>query len=161
MRLRAGRPEDAERLREVERAAGAAFRDVDLAAVADDEPPSAQELRAACVAGQVVVAEDEDGVVVAYLLQDVVDGVRHVEQVSVAPQAARRGIGAALIDHVAGDGPVTLTTFRDVPWNAPYYARLGFRVLGDGELGPGLRAVVAREAASIPGGAPRVAMRRG
>ena len=59
-----------------------------------------------------------------------------------------------------GRAALTLTTFRDVPWNAPYYRRLGFAVLASADQGPQLRALVAREAATIPGGAPRVAMRR-
>jgi len=102
----------------------------------------------------------------AYLLAAVVDGALHVEQVSVAPAQARRGIGAALVDHLAavaaaeGRPALTLTTFRDVPWNAPYYRRLGFAVVERGDQGPELRALVAREAATIPGDAPRVAMRR-
>ena len=41
---------------------------------------------------------------------------------------------------------VTLTTFRDVPWNAPYYERLGFRSLSETELTPELAEVRAREA---------------
>ena len=40
---------------------------------------------------------------------------------------------------------VTLSTFRDVPWNGPFYARHGFRALEPGELGEGLRRVVEGE----------------
>jgi hypothetical protein len=42
---------------------------------------------------------------------------------------------------------VTLTTFRDIPWNAPFYARLGFHELTDCELTPALQARVVEEAA--------------
>ena len=106
------------------------------------------------------MAVDEHDRPVAYVVSRVVDGCAHIEQVSVAPSHARRGLGAALIDHLAaetGAPALTLTTFRDVPWNAPYYQRLGFRVF---EPGPELAALVRREAARIPGDAPRVAMRR-
>jgi hypothetical protein len=41
---------------------------------------------------------------------------------------------------------VTLSTFRHVAWNAPFYARLGFRELAEEQLGPGLRRVRADEA---------------
>src|SRR6266568_4857348 len=103
---------------------------------------------------------------VGYLLADLVDGAVHVEQVSVHPDAARQGIGRALIDHVArwagrkGAEAVTLTTFRDVPWNASYYLRLGFRRLAEEELGPQLRAVRRREAAQGLDRWPRVCLRR-
>jgi hypothetical protein len=53
-----------------------------------------------------------------------------------------------------------LTTFTDVPWNAPYYQRLGFRRLSDDKLTPGLRAIRAREAAIGLDRWPRCCMRR-
>lgn len=79
---------------------------------------------------------------------------------------ARQGVGAALIEHLAATAraenrpALTLTAFRDVPWNGPYYQRLGFVILAPCDQGPGLAALVRREAATIPGNAPRVAMRR-
>ena len=42
---------------------------------------------------------------------------------------------------------LTLTTFRDVPWNAPLYARLGFEMLADETLSPELREKRAEEVA--------------
>ncbi len=65
----------------------------------------------------------------------VVDGEGLLDEVAVAPAHGRRGIGRALVDEVvawaaAGGFPsVTLATFRDVPWNAPYYEKLGFEVV--------------------------------
>jgi hypothetical protein len=47
-----------------------------------------------------------------------------------------------------------------VPWNAPYYARLGFRILDDAEVTPGLRAIRQREAEICLDRWPRVCMRR-
>jgi GNAT superfamily N-acetyltransferase len=135
----------------IERRAGELFRTVGLDAVADDEPFPIDEL----VAGDVWVAV-EDGVVAGYVCSLVLDGTTHVEQVTVDPAFARRGIGARLLDHLGG--PLTLTTFRDVPWNGPYYERLGFRPIT--ELGPELREHVAREAWLERLG-PRVVMRRG
>ena len=172
---------DLPRLRQVERAAGAVFRDVGMAAVADDEPPAPADLRDHQVHGRAWVATADDGtadvttdvttdvdpdVAVAYLLLDVVDGAAHVEQVSVHPAWARRGLGRRLIETAAawaagrGLTAVTLTTFAEVPWNAPYYARLGFSVLPESELGPGLRAVRRRERDLGLDAWPRVAMRR-
>jgi len=55
---------------------------------------------------------------------------------------------------------VTLSTFRSVPWNAAYYARLGFRELGAGELTPGLQAVLREEAEFGLDMTDRVCMRR-
>jgi len=62
----------------------------------------------------------------------------------------------------AADGlpALTLTTFAQVPWNAPYYARCGFRILGDAEVTAGLRAIRRREAEMGVDRWPRVCMRR-
>ena len=122
------------RLVAIEAATGQAFAGHGMPEIAADDPGSPAELEPYRAARLAWVAADGDGPV-AYLLAAEVDGRLHVEQVSVDPACAGRGIGAALIDHVAGvaraDGrpALTLTTFRDIPWNAPYYARLGFAEL--------------------------------
>lgn len=101
-----------------------------------------------------------------YLLLGLVDGNAHIEQVSVHPDHTRQGIGRTLIEAAAewaaalGVPAMTLTTYRDVPWNAPYYARLGFRRVPEGQMTPGLRTIRAREAARGLDAWPRVAMRR-
>jgi len=112
------------------------------------------------------VITEADDCPVGFLITDVIDGCLHVEQVSVEPGSARRGLGRALLDYAAeraaaaGVPAVTLTTFADVPWNAPYYVRCGFRVLDDAEVTAGLRAIRQREASIGPDRWPRVCMRR-
>ena len=169
VRTRAASPADGECLREIERAAGERFREVDLAAVAEDEPMSIDELAAYADAGRSWVATvQHDGAerVVGYVLVDVVDGDAHVEQVSVHPDAQGRGIGRALLARVDeyaranALGAVTLTTFRDVPWNAPLYAHLGFRELSPAEVGPELAALVDVEASHGLDPDQRVCMQR-
>ncbi|WP_461007509.1 GNAT family N-acetyltransferase [Streptomyces capparidis] len=164
--IRRCRAEELEELRVIERAAGECFRGIGMAAIADDEPLPVAELARYQRAGRAWVAVDGGDRPAAYLLADVVDGNAHVEQVSVRPEHARRGIGRGLIEHLAalaadeGRAAVTLTTFAQVPWNAPYYARCGFRVLDDAALPPGLRAVRRREAAHGLDRWPRVCMIR-
>jgi GNAT superfamily N-acetyltransferase len=164
--IRLARIDDLPTLREIERDAGIAFRDLGMAAIADDEPLSCAELAAFQAAGRAWVRVDETDRPVAYLLAEVVDGHAHIEQVSVRPSHARRGIGRALIDTLdawaaeAGLPGLTLTTFAAVPWNAPYYERLGFRVLDDAELTAGLCEIRRSEAARGLDAWPRVAMIR-
>ncbi len=164
--IRSPRHDELEALRSIERDAGQAFVAIGMAEVAADEPPSAADLEAFRAAGRAWVAIDSCDHPVAYLLATVLDACAHVEQVSVASAHAGRRLGAALLDHLAatalaeGRPALTLTTFRDVPWNAPYYRRLGFEIVEPADQGPELRALVVREVASIPGHAPRVAMRR-
>ncbi|WP_328604001.1 GNAT family N-acetyltransferase [Amycolatopsis sp. NBC_00345] len=162
---RLARPEDLPALRELERAAGVLFRDVGMAKIADDEPWSVEELAPFQSDGRCWVTEDA-GRVVAYLIAEVVDDRGHIEQVSVLPSHARRGLGRELIetaDEWAGKlglPALTLTTYAEVQWNAPYYARLGFRVLPSAELGPELREIRATEISRGLDEWPRVAMIR-
>ncbi|MFD9076316.1 GNAT family N-acetyltransferase [Streptomyces lasiicapitis] len=166
MRIRAVHGGELARLQDIERAAGRCFRDIGMAEIADDDPPTLDELARHRRAGLAWVAADPADVPVAYLLADPLDGDLHVEQVSVHPDHAHQGIGRSLLEHLAdraaaeGVPALTLTTFRDVPWNAPYYARCGFVLLEDAELGPGLRDVREKEAAHGLDRWPRVCMRR-
>lgn len=95
-----------------------------------------------------------------------VDGTVHLDQLAVHPGHGRRGVGGRLLEAVcdhaasAGSAAVTLTTFRDVPWNAPWYARHGFAVLDPAEWGPELAALVVHERDLGIDLAPRVVMRR-
>ncbi|MFI7337358.1 GNAT family N-acetyltransferase [Streptomyces sp. NPDC050085] len=167
MIIRAAEPADLPRLQAIETAAGELFRPLGMAAIADDEPPALEELERYRRAGHAWVAAEDDGTPVAYLVGEPVDGAFHIEQVTVHPVAARRGVGRALVARAAdcardqGLAGLSLTTFTDVPWNAPYYERLGFHRLADAELTPGLRAVRAQETAIGLDRWPRVCMRRG
>ncbi|MEU7026366.1 GNAT family N-acetyltransferase [Streptomyces sp. NPDC046275] len=168
MRIRAAAPAELLLLQDIERAAGEAFRPLGMGEIADDDPLPLDVLQGYQCTGRAWVAVDAGDRPVAYLLTDTVDGAAHIEQVSVHPAAARRGVGRALIEHLAraareqGLTALTLTTFAEVPWNAPYYTRLGFRRLdaGDPALTEGLRAISAAEAAHGLAAWPRVCMRR-
>ncbi|HEY7010352.1 MAG TPA: GNAT family N-acetyltransferase [Jatrophihabitantaceae bacterium] len=78
----------------IERAAGEMFRLLGMDVVADDEPPTVEELSGYQQDGRLFVSDD-NGRVVAYLLLDVLAGAAHIEQVSVHPDAAGRRIGGS------------------------------------------------------------------
>lgn len=166
MTIRPARPDDLQVLREIERAAGEPFRAIGMAEVADDEPPTVAELAAYQVDGRAWVHVAEDDRPVAYLLVAPVDVHAHVEQVSVHPDHARRGIGGRLLGAAErwaaarGMTTLSLTTYAEVAWNGPYYARLGFTVLPEDQLTDGLRAIRAHEAAKGLDRWPRVVMVR-
>ncbi len=58
--------------------------------------------------------------------------VAHLEQLSVHPDHAGAGIGRALLRagcewaRANGYPEITLATYRDIPWNGPFYASEGF-----------------------------------
>ena len=161
--VRQARPEDVGRLRRIELAAGNAFRDIGMPAAADTFPLPAESLSGYRRAGRAWVAADEHDEPVGFVVFDVVDGCAHIEQVSVHPAHAGQRIGAMLLEYVADwaadlDMPaMTLITFRGVPWNAPYYERLGFREMAETEVTPEL---AARNAGQGGNSAARVCMLR-
>lgn len=152
-------------MQRIERSAGEMFRDVGMTAIADDDPPSLLEFAQYADAGRAFVLVHDDDRPIGYVLVDVVDGCAHIEQVSVHRDHHRHGYGQQLIDHVVGWArdqgmpAVTLTTFTDVPWNAPYYERCGFRSLTEAELTPGLIELRAHEAEAGLDPTARVCMR--
>jgi len=118
-------------MRQVEIASGQRFREVGLDAIADDEPPPAAVFEAYAAAGRAWIAVGPSSGVVGFVIVDMLDGVAHIEQVSVVPAQQGRGVGRALIDQVrrwAGQNgllALTLTTFNDVRWNVRATAHQG------------------------------------
>jgi GNAT superfamily N-acetyltransferase len=165
--IRLARADDFPTLQQIEIEAGRAFADIGMEAVSSHDPFSDAELAAYESAGHawVAVIEGSD-LPAAYLVAEMVGGNVHIEQVSVDPRFGRRGIGRALIEHVASwarDRAVpalTLTTFRDVAWNGPYYERCGFSALPNAAVTPELAAIRRREAELGLDQWPRVCMRR-
>ena len=102
MHIRAARQSDLAVMQDIERAAGSLFREIGMPEIAEDEPLSLEELARYRHDGRAWVAVDAGDVPVAYLIADIVDGCMHIEQVSVHPRAARRGIGGMLLEHAAG-----------------------------------------------------------
>ncbi|WP_206051876.1 GNAT family N-acetyltransferase [Nocardioides ferulae] len=161
--LRPATEEDLERLVEVEVEAGRLFHSVGMSEMAGDVPDRRELLEA--IHGERVWVAQVGAQVAGYVIAEVIDQNAHVAQVSVATEFAGRRIGQALIELVeawgraAGRPATTLTTFRDIPWNGPYYRRLGYRELADEEIGSELARTIADEA-GLPGvdGSLRCAM---
>ncbi len=155
--VRPADPAEFERLRWIELESDRLLGEFGIGPFEDDEAEDHLSDAAAVFA----VGEPAVGFVCLVL----VDGAAHVDQVSVLPDHGRRGIGRALIEAAigwaAGTGyaELTLTTYRDVPFNAPFYRTLGFQEVS--RPAPGLAAVRAHErAVGLDAFGPRVAMRR-
>lgn len=142
--IRAARRGDLRRVRAIERKAQRSFLDSPHPEAAGLDPLPLDELRRQLEEGWLFVAAGEADSPVAFVACCVLDGEVFVEEVDVLPDHGGRRIGARLLDAVAdaarsrGMRRIVLTTFADVPWNAPYYRRLGFCVLPPEEWGPEL-----------------------
>jgi predicted amidohydrolase/predicted N-acetyltransferase YhbS len=161
--IRRARAEDVARLPSIERAAARRFDGIEPGvALASESAPA--DLAAAQRAGLlfVAVAGDEP---VGFAKAERLGGDLHLEEIDVLPAHGRRGLGrrlvAAVIDRARALGApaVSLVTFRDVAWNATFYARLGFETIRPDALPPALRARMETEARRGLGPERRVAMR--
>ncbi len=154
-RVRPGRAGDAALLGAIERAAAQRFAGVGLERIARGRPTSEAEYREAVAAGYLWVVETGEGQAagqpVGLAIAERVDGEGYLAEVAVHPDHAGHRLAARLIAEVEGQAAaggcrrLFLTTFDAVPWNRPYYERLGFAVLAEADAGPELRAIRAGE----------------
>ena len=154
MRLRPTLERDIQWLPEVERSAAQTFASLPtLAWLARAEVMDAEAHRAFVAAGGSWVVEDQEGRLLGFACARVEDQALHLHEISVRREAQGQGIGQRLLQQVtdaarqAGVRELTLTTFADVPWNAPFYARFGFEVVDERRLTARLRGILAGELA--------------
>jgi GNAT superfamily N-acetyltransferase len=165
--IRVARSDEFTRLRDIEEEAGQRFVGLPIYDPTLDSsfPPDA--LARFLEMQQVwVVCQDDDDRPVGMVIGSVLDGLAYVEELDVLPAQGRRGLGGRLLAHVfawgaaQGCAAVTLSTFRDVPWNGPFYRRHGFRDLAPEEWTPSMTAIRQRETAVGLKPDVRVFMRR-
>lgn len=148
--LRAGTEADIDVLLEVERRAAALLLGhgaYDFFAMHSLSPQNLLD----GIAGGILRVAEIDARAVGFALCGEIDGQAHLFEMDVVPEYGRRGIGSALLESVCseaaerGFSAITLTTLRDVPWNAPFYAVRGFAELLQQQWGAQLSGIVARE----------------
>ena len=151
-RIRPARPDEIARLREIEDKAGEMFSGLGLNDDTLDSSFPIDDLIRLVGMKQAWVACTEDDRPVGMVFASVREGAVYVEELDVMPEFGRRGLGSRLLNCVCDwareqrCAGVTLSTFRDVPWNGPFYRRHGFRDLQPAEWTPGMRAIREQEA---------------
>jgi len=164
--VRLARMEDLSALPDIERQANMLFEPYGLDVALSEVPTPIETLREGLETARLWVTADEADRPIGFALAGFVGDNAHLDELDVHPAYGQRGIGTALVETVcawaksAGYRAITLTTLRHIPWNAPWYQRLGFRILEADELSDALRDLLQDE---IRRGLPadrRVAMRR-
>lgn len=134
-RIRYRNSDDDRRLIAVENAAGRLFGDHGYPQLVDDGFSNIEEFRHMLAGGEVFVATGPDDEPAGFAVAKPLGAFSHLRELSVDPAHGRKGLGRALVETViaaartAGAAGVSLTTFRDVPFNQPFYETLGFREL--------------------------------
>jgi GNAT superfamily N-acetyltransferase len=150
-RIRGRRRIDDAALLAIENRAAQLFRHHGYPAVAEAPLPDVAALRRLFAGNRVWVATAGDDAPVGFAVAGPLEGYLHLRELSVDPAHGRRGLGAALVKAVLaaavehGCAGVSLTTFRFVAFNRPFYERLGFAELPLDAAPSALRDAFGRE----------------
>lgn len=150
--IRLAREDEIETLRQIERSAAQAFRLVEAFSwLVTGDVQSAEQHRTLIAQQTNWVAVNAADHPLGFLSAERTGNELHIWEISVGHLHQGSGIGRQLIRHAVdaatalGLAAVTLTTFRTIPWNGPFYERMGFRVLEEADLTPRLKAVLDDE----------------
>jgi GNAT superfamily N-acetyltransferase len=150
-RIRLARAEELPLLAQIEQSASVLFLDTPYAFLIDDAPLPLDFVTQQFQAGLVWVSVDGGDTVVGYAVAREVENTLYLQQIDVLPAHGRKGIGTALVTAVCdrakqqGYKIVSLSTFRTLPWNAPFYAKLGFCPVDAAELTTGFQQIRLKE----------------
>lgn len=150
---------DASCLPDVEYSAGQAFRSIpELAWIADDDVQTPETHISLMKKGVAWVAVDNSDAPIGFINGEPLDDYLHIWEMSVSQGCQGKGIGRSLMDkakeHARSNGykGLTLTTFRDVPWNDRFYTSAGFSLLQPQEVSSALTKLLEDEVkAGLPG----------
>lgn len=151
--IRRAEPEDFVKLSAIEVSAGELFREHGHGDIADHPPTDMPFILSCARFGTVLVAEMK-GELAGFALAASFDRHAHLYEVSVSRHHQGHGVGCLLVNAVcnwateSGYNAITLSTFTDLPWNAPFYAKLGFSIVEPGDFSPALRLLSGREEGS-------------
>ncbi|PSS16662.1 hypothetical protein M430DRAFT_19638 [Amorphotheca resinae ATCC 22711] len=140
--IRKARSEDIPLLGPVERSAAEIFRTVNLGSLADDETTVAPSILATMAdSNHLLVAVNESDQPIGFVGGMNIDGNFHIVEISVAQAVQGKGVGSALMAEMTRQVKeekfmvMTLTTYRNVAWNGPWYKKLGFQEVTAEEMG--------------------------
>jgi ribosomal protein S18 acetylase RimI-like enzyme len=167
LRLRKATQADAAMFPGLEQSAGLLFKaDPEIAWLAEADNLPAERYRDIIAEGWSWIADGERAQPVGFAAATREGEELHLWEFNVHIGYQRRGIGRGLLRGLIAEATaakvpsVTLTTFRDVPWNAPFYRSMGFELVAAGQLDPRLAGLLAKEVRMGLPAARRCAMRR-
>lgn len=151
--IRLARGQDLQLLPTLERTAVQLFRGTEYAGLAEDAGYD-QDIYLDWFQHGVIWVAETNGELVGFASAEEVDKQGFYALLCVHPAHANRGLGRALTEAIKawcsarGYTTLTMTTFPNIPWNAPMFERMGFRKMGEQELTPGLLAIRGEEVES-------------
>ncbi|WP_018996685.1 GNAT family N-acetyltransferase [Hirschia maritima] len=136
-RLRPARSDEVETLQLIDIKSCEIFRDtglIDLGPTsAQLQPIPEEKLRQGLGDGLLWISADERDNPIGFALCSHKQECLYLDQVSVLPEHGQRGLGRQLVFEAISAARdhdykhITLSTFRDVPWNGKFYRSMGFK----------------------------------
>jgi len=136
-RVRPARGNEVGELQNIDIASASLFRGtglIDFGPLGEPNQPIPEErLRKGFGDGLIWVAVDNLEELVGFALCSDRGEDLYLDQLSVLPRHGRQGLGTRLVRRCLQEAEarsykrVSLSTFRKVPWNGPFYKKLGFR----------------------------------
>lgn len=166
MNIRPTTRKDVQFLSDIEKSSAQVFHSIpELSWIADDDVLPIETHIKYVEAGTSWIAVDRTDNPLGFLCAECIERELHIWLFAVRLNSQGKGIGRALLEtalafamHIELDG-LTLTTFRSIPWNEPFYARFGFKTLEKDSMGDRLAATLQREVEHGHPGERRCAMR--
>ncbi len=150
--IRLATPDDAAFLPAIERSAALTFRLIEgVSWLAEAEVMSVDRHLQLIMLSTCWVAVDANDQPQGFLSAQLYGKDLHIHELSVMQALQGQGAGRQLIEAAMNEArsrhlrAVTLTTFCDVPWNAPFYRRLGFEQDSLATPDPRLAAILCDE----------------
>lgn len=145
--------EDIDLLPALEKAAGEIFRTIGMDEIANSDLPTADDYAAYLTHGAIYVttSDEDETTLTGFILLAPFENAGHIYEVSVHPKFQRQGIGGRLLAQAndwaqaSGFNRITLTTFTNVPWNAPYYETKGFKLIEESTYSPAQKILAENE----------------
>lgn len=153
-KIRPARLADIPTMQWVERDAAELFRGLGLIDVDAMATAGISDHMLSIEQGLSFVAE-VDGQVAGFIIGEMKEGGAYLHELDVAREAQQRLLGRRLIGRFTqeagykGAPQIYLSTFRDPPWNAPFYRKLGFIDMATDDRLPWMTAMEADQASFI------------
>jgi GNAT superfamily N-acetyltransferase len=138
-------------LQEIELKCATIFPEKDLPEPLRSSPTDKQLYKEAIHEGLLWVLIENQVRPIGFILCKMLDSHLHIKEMNVHPSFARRDLGTKLLQHAfcyaeqSNIPALSLTTFIHLPWNGPFYERLGFQELAPETLSVGLAEILATE----------------
>ena len=149
--IRPARLADIPRMQEIENDAGGLFEGWGLVDFDDLAVVHMSEHVDSIVAGLSFIAET-NGRAAGFVMGVMYGDDAYLHELDVERASQKKGLGAALVwafidaARAKHADTVYLSTFRDPPWNAPFYARLGFREVARSNYLPWMTEIETQQA---------------